>query len=202
MCDPHATEHLRLFIALSVPEAVKDEVERARTELRRAVAGPGIRWTKREQLHLTLRFLGNVDGPRIPALIEALETTASAFAPLRLRASGVGFFPEARPPRVVWVGVPDQGGQLASLQRAVQAVTGEFTSEKPEETFTGHLTLGRIKRLRHPDAQALTRLASSMANRLFGEWVAPELELFRSQLSEQGATHTCIAAAPLAQISP
>jgi RNA 2',3'-cyclic 3'-phosphodiesterase len=202
MCDPHATDHLRLFIALSVPEVVKHEVERARTELRRAVAGAGIRWTTRAQLHLTLRFLGNVEAPRVPALLEALETTASAFAPLQLRASGVGFFPAAHPPRVVWVGVRDEGGQLALLQRAIQAATADFTAEKPEQTFTGHLTLGRIKSLSRREAEVLARLASGMANRPFGEWVAPELELIRSQLSEQGATHRCIATAPLGQNSP
>src|SRR5690242_19072251 len=108
MSDTPTPEHLRPFIALSVPEAVKDEVERSRTELRRSLASSGIRWTTREQLHLTLRFLGNVEAHRVEALTEALRTASAIFASLQMRAAGLGFFPDARAPRVVWVGVRDQ----------------------------------------------------------------------------------------------
>ncbi len=202
MADTNATDPFRLFIALRVPEAVQVELERAQSELRRAITGPEIRWTKREQLHLTLRFMGNVEAHRLENLIEALRTTGASFAPLRMRAAGLGFFPKGRPPSVVWAGVRDQAGQLAALQRAVQAATAAFTSEMPDEKFTGHITLGRIKSLRRPESEALARLALGMIGCPFGDWIAPELELFRSQISEHGATHTCISRAPLAQHFP
>lgn len=197
-----AGEQLRLFIAVSAPEAVKDHIARAAAELRRVLPESAMRWTRREQLHLTLRFLGKVETPSLGALTQALRTTCATFAPLQMSAGGIGFFPQGRPPRVVWVGVRDQAGELSALQRAIQNVTAPFTAEPPEARFTGHITLGRVKHLRRPEAAALSQLAAGMAERRFGEWLAAEVELFRSQLSEQGALHLRLAAVPLAQKSP
>ena len=199
MAEPEtqSPEHFRLFVAISLPDDVKNQIERAQEELRRAVPGRGVRWTTREQLHLTLRFLGNVDAQRVGALTEALREACAAFAPLQLRAEGIGFFPDARRPRVVWVGVQDGQGLLPRLQSAVQTATREFTTEEPEDRFTGHVTLGRIKALPRPEEKALAAAGAGIAARLFGEWTAREVELVRSELSPTGARHTCQAVAPL-----
>ena len=104
---PEVTEpdHLRLFVALAIPEPVKDELEKAQGELRRLLPQGTVRWTRREQFHLTLRFLGNVEAQSLATLSQALNLAARVFAPLQLQARQVGFFPNARFPRVLWVGV-------------------------------------------------------------------------------------------------
>lgn len=193
-----AAESFRLFIALGVPEAVKAEMERTQAELRRAVRGHGVRWAGRNQFHLTLRFLGDVETARVGNLVEALRTAATSFAPLQMRAKGVGFFPNARYPRVVWVGVQDAAEQLGALQRAVHTATAAFTEDREEARFTGHVTLGRIKSLKRPETEALAR-AAALAEGVLGDWVAAEVELMRSQLSPQGSVYTRLARLPFQQ---
>src|SRR5260370_35677771 len=190
-------EHLRLFIALLLPDDVKAEIEKAQSQLRRALPDGAVRWTKRDQFHLTLRFLGSVAQLRVPALTDAVRVASQSFAALSIRAQGIGCFPDQRFPRVVWVRVADVQGQLPLLQNAVQSAAQEFTAEEPEDRFTGHVTLGRIKRMRRPEADALAKAAVSLAQRTFGEWTANELHIMRSELSPDGATHSILAAIPL-----
>ena len=188
----------RLFLAVSVPEEIKDKIEQAQGELRRTAPEGRVRWAARQQLHLTLEFLGNVEAQRLEALSQAVRGAVRGFTPMRLRAEKIGFFPDSRFPRVVWVGVNDVTGQLVRLQRAVEEAVGDFTAEKPGARFAGHVTLGRIKDLKRPEAEALARVAAGMAGRFFGEWPAVEIELVRSELSPKGARYTCLAAVPLA----
>ena len=192
------SESFRLFVAVTIPEEVKAKIEEAQAELRRVFPERSVRWTRRDQFHLTLRFLGEVDAPRVGALGDVLRAACQGFSALRLRAQGVGFFPDLRFPRVAWVRVIDQADQLPRLQQAVEVSTREFMAEEQGEAFTGHVTLARIKRIRRPEAEALGKTAAGMAERRFGEWTAYKVELMRSELSPKGALHTSLAAIPLA----
>jgi 2'-5' RNA ligase len=168
--------------------------------LRRAVSGHGVRWTRREQFHLTLKFLGDVDAARVEALGEVICAACRGFGVLHLRAERVGFFPDLRYPRVVWTGVQDQAERLPRLQQAVDAATREFTTERKDERFTGHVTLARIKSIRRPEAEALGKAAAGMAERGFGQWTAVNVELMRSVLSPQGASHSSLTTIALADL--
>ena len=191
-------ETWRLFIAIVLPEGVKDEVEKAQGELRRGLAEPGVRWTKRTQFHLTLKFLGDVEAQRLAALTGALQRACREFPALQLRAERVGFFPDPRHPRVIWAGVQDAAGVLPRLQAAIESAVGDFTSQEPEGKFTGHVTLGRCRAIKPPQAGILSRLAGGMGQRFFGEWTADHVELIRSELLSGGAHYTTLAAVPLA----
>ncbi|MCX6926779.1 MAG: RNA 2',3'-cyclic phosphodiesterase [Verrucomicrobia bacterium] len=194
------SERLRLFVALTIPEAVKSKIEATQAELRRALPERSVRWARREQFHLTLRFLGDVEAARVEALGEAIRTACRGFGSLHLRAERVGFFPDLRYPRVLWVGVQDQEEQLPRLQQAVEVATEGFTTEEKEKRFTGHVTLARIKGIKRQEAEALGGAAASMADRLFGQWTAYQLELMRSELLPQGARHSTIASIALADL--
>jgi 2'-5' RNA ligase len=190
---------LRLFVAISLPDTVKDEIEKAQREMRGALRGNFMRWTKREQFHLTLKFLGNVAEARAAELIEILRTTCASFKAMRLRAKRVGFFPDARFPRVAWVGVSDEGNELVQLQAAIETAVTNFTNEKAEKRFMGHVTLARIQGIRRQQAETLSKLATGMVNRFFGEWTANEVELIRSELFSGGARYTTPAAFTLSE---
>lgn len=192
------SEQFRLFIAVTIPEEVKTKIEEAQGKLRRALPERAVRWTRREQFHLTLKFLGDVDAPRVEALGEAIRAACQGFGALHLRAERVGFFPDLRYPRVVWVGVKDQAEQLPRLQGAVESATREYATEDKEERFTGHVTLARIKGIRRPEAEALDKAAAGMAEQLFGQWTAYQVELMRSELLPQGAWHSSVASITLA----
>ena len=193
-------ERFRLFVAVAIPEVVKAKMEEAQAELRRAVPGHGVRWTRREQFHLTLKFLGDVDAARVEALGEAIRAACRGFGALHLRAERVGFFPDERCPRVVWTGVQDQAERLPRLQQAVDAATRDFTIEQKDERFTGHVTLARIKAIRRPETGALGKAAAGLAEEVFGQWTAGSIELMRSVLSPQGASHSSLATIALADL--
>ena len=191
------TGEYRVFVALTAPEPVRGQVEKAQAELRACVPQARVTWTRREQFHLTLKFLGNVEGERVGGLVEAVRGAAGGFAPLRLRAEGVGCFPDLRSPRVVWLGVRDLEEALPRLQRAIEAASAGFTAQERPERFSGHLTLGRIKSIGRPEAESLARRAKAMAERFFGQWTADRVEIIRSVLSSEGARHTVLATVPL-----
>ncbi len=187
----------RLFVALTLPEAVKAEVERAQGELRRALEDARVSWTRVEQFHLTLRFLGNVEAARVEGLAQAVREVCSGFVPLRLRAEQLGCFPSPRAPRVIWAGVTDSAGDLPRLHGAVERACAGFSAEPPAERFSGHVTLGRIKSIGRTEAEALAGLLRAMAGRFFGQWTSQHIEVMRSELSPQGAHHTVLAQVPL-----
>jgi 2'-5' RNA ligase len=188
---------LRLFIAIRLPDEIQAAIEKAQTRLRSSLRQSSVGWTRREQLHLTLRFLGNVEAHRVEGLIAASRSACCDFASLALRVEEVGFFPNDRFPRVIWAGVRDSGQQLGLLQTAVQTATQEFCSEPPDHRFQGHVTLGRIKDLKRSETATLVRAASALANERFGAWTATGIELMRSELSSSGAEHERLASFPL-----
>jgi len=202
MPESSLPETFRLFIAISLPENVKDEIEKAQAALRRALPGGSVRWTKREQFHLTLKFLGDLDGARVEELSDSLRRACERFSPLRLRAERIGFFPDRRRPRVVWVGIHDVSEELPKVQAAIESAVKSFTARKPEGRFAGHVTLGRCQEIRKPHVETLTRLASGMKETVFGEWTADKIELVRSEFLPGGMRYTDLAALPLTGRQP
>jgi 2'-5' RNA ligase len=186
----------RLFFAVQVPEAVKDELQQIQARLQRA-ALPGARWTPREQLHLTLRFLGNVEARRLDDLLVASRAVCRGFLPLELRATQIGFFPPERPPRVVWAGVKGDDAQLGALQHQLQHATLSFTSEAPEPRFVAHITLARLKTVSPGASRELHASARRLSIRQFGAWTATGVALMRSELEAQGAHHSEVVLLPL-----
>jgi 2'-5' RNA ligase len=192
-------ECVRLFIALAVPEAIKRELRRAQSVLRRGLPDGVVRWVRSEQMHLTLRFLGNVRCDKVEELIYCVRAACEGRWAMRLDAEKVGFFPNERSPRVVWVGVRDERGDLASLQAVMSKATLPFTVEEAETEFKGHLTIGRVKRIRAADSRALADSAKPLAGYCFGEWLADAVEVVRSELSPGGSRYIRLAEAPLAR---
>jgi 2'-5' RNA ligase len=190
------SQFLRLFVALSVPEAVKSGIRKGQNELRAALPSDSVRWTRSEHFHLTLRFLGNVPVGRINDLSDELRLACRHFLALQLRAERIGFFPERGFPRVIWTAVLNKDQQLPLLNNAIQSATQEFTSEPAEKEFAGHITLGRAKKIRRREAEMLTQLADKMRERFFGEWIANGVELFRSDLLPDGMHHSLIGTLP------
>jgi 2'-5' RNA ligase len=193
-------ELFRLFIAVTIPEGIKTKIEAAQAELRRVLPERSVRWTRREQFHLTLKFLGDVNAGRVETLGETLRAACRGFGALHLRAERVGCFPDLRYPRVVWVGVQDQAKQLPLLQAAIERAAQEYTTEEKEAQFTGHVTLARIKGIKRLEAEALGKAVAGMADRLFGQWTACQVEIMRSELLPQGARHSSLASIALTDL--
>jgi RNA 2',3'-cyclic 3'-phosphodiesterase len=194
MATDHASGHLRLFVAIALPEAVRNEICRAQRELRPLVPREVARWTKTDQFHLTLRFLGSVSADAIEDLKQSVEAVCRNVPPLSLRAQGVGFFPNRRSPRVVWAGINDSGNGLVDLQQRIETAVSPFSPEPGEKNFAGHVTLGRFKKPRPSHILDLVARAQAFENHTFGGWTAEDVEIIRSELSSDGARHSPLAA--------
>lgn len=194
MSSNSSTALLRLFVAIALPEPIRDEIIRGRQELQPLVPQDVVRWTRSDQFHLTLRFLGDVPADGIEDLKKTVSNVCRNARPLSLRAEGVGFFPNPRSPRIIWVGINDQEGHLAALQQQIETAVGPLSPEPGEKNFTGHVTLGRLKNPRPTDTRDLAAWAQSFEKRRFGEWTADEIEIIRSELSPAGARYASLAA--------
>ena len=194
MASDSSTAPLRLFVAISIPEPVRDEIIRVQQELQPLVPRDVARWARSDQFHLTLRFLGDVPVAGLEQLKESVNAVCRSARPLPLRAGGIGFFPNPHSPRVVWAGIDDQAGLLDDLQKRIETAVRPFAAEPGEKHFSGHVTLGRLKNLKPSDARKLAAHAQTVKDRMFGEWTAHETEIIRSELSPAGARHTTLAA--------
>ncbi len=193
MANESSAAAFRLFVAIALPEPVRNEIIRMQQELQPLVPCTVARWTRPDQFHLTLRFLGAVPVDSIETLKHSVGAVCRNARPLSLRAEGVGFFPNPRSPRVVWVGINDGEGWLVGLQQQIEAAVRPFSPEPGEKNFTGHVTLGRLKNPRPSDARNLAAHVQSLAKQAFGDWTAGQIEIIRSELSPNGARYTLLA---------
>ena len=180
---------MRLFFALPLPGEAKDRL-RAPLEGAKKAGGDGVSFTRIEQLHFTLAFLGEQPGPdEALAAGEALREGA----PFEVALSGAGAFPNTARPRVLWLGVTD--GALPLLQATERLRTAlrqrGFTLE--ERPFRPHLTFARV---RPRGERSAKRALAAIAPGEFARWTTREACLMQSFLGKGGATHTVLRAFP------
>lgn len=192
-------ETYRLFIAIPVPEAAKAELVRVQNELREVLPHHSASWTKPDNMHLTLRFLGDVDVRRVADLEQTLRSTVTGFGELDLLCERLGCFPDLRFPRVVWAWVHDLEQKLDALSQRVNEAVSRFAEKPTEARFTGHITLARPKQIKRADAERLTKFVEQAASRRFVQWRASEVELIRSELTSFGSRYTTLAKPGLVQ---
>jgi len=175
---------MRLFIGLALPQSLKDRLVPLMIGL------PGARWVPPENLHLTLRFVGEVDEREIALLDEALSTIQRA--PFDLQVSGCGIFAQRRGPEAVWIGVASTP-PLVDLQAAVERAAVRAGLAPEEKRFRPHITLARLKDAPQPRLQAFVA-----GHNLFKETVAiGEFGLFSSKLGSGDPIYIEEAAYPL-----
>lgn len=183
---------MRLFIAIDLPASVRAALDREQARLREACAGRrDIRWTP-EGLHLTLKFLGQVELGRLPQITSALKVLGG-FEPFEVEVGGFGFFPSARRPRVFWVGLeaPPALGRLASR---VEAAAESLGFARENRQFQPHLTLARFEEQRpQPALEAALRAGRAGG---FGRFTVTEFFLFESKLRPGGAQYSRIESFP------
>src|SRR4051794_5064606 len=186
---------MRLFVALPVPAEVKKRIETIQNGLKTELRRSTVAWTRPEQLHLTLRFFGNVSSEAVDDLKRALQSACN-FSALSLTVTGIGLFPNKRNPRVLWVGVQEKTGALALLQNRITAATANFGQRPEDRSFSPHLTLGRIKRMQRADLHTLKAVLESNEHEKLGDWTSGSIELIRSDLGASGAIYTVICEVP------
>ncbi|MBI5814908.1 MAG: RNA 2',3'-cyclic phosphodiesterase [Nitrospinae bacterium] len=183
----------RLFFAVNLPKAVTTRLDNMVASF--GVPSGQVRWVKSENMHITLKFLGDVDNAMLPDLCAAAKRAVKGFSPIRLSVEGMGVFPNHERPRVIWFGV---GGETAGLKKLEESFSAEISPlgfPPDERSFTAHLTIGRVKN----DAARgkLARLVRQYHKFYIGEALVGDVSLYESRLNPKGSIHTVVETFPL-----
>lgn len=183
---------MRAFIAVDLAPEIKERLQALVGDLRAARAD--VRWIEAGGMHLTLKFLGEIDDDRALRVREVLASAAARHHPFSLRLEGTGAFPTERSPRVLWAGCA-AGPELAALQEDLERALEAEGFEREARAFKPHLTLGRVKGPGRID-KAMAELARHR-DESFGAMTVGKIVLFESRLRPQGAEYLSVAEAAL-----
>lgn len=190
-----AKSTMRAFIAIELPPAVRTELADLQQRLQRT--GLKARWVRPENIHLTLKFLGEIDPQNAAQISAAVKRAAEKHIPFTLTVSGIGVFPHIRKARVMWAGLSGGVTELINLHKDLDAALVACGLEPEKRSFRGHLTLARFRDRVNPD-KLETALKDSGRARM-GHWTVADLVLFQSDLRPAGPIYSRLAAHPLGQ---
>lgn len=174
---------MRMFLAIDLPAAVRSALGDATARLRDRYAG--WRWLRPDGIHLTVRFLGEVDPAGLDHHARTWERVARTLAPGRVGVGGAGVFPSRGRPRVLWVGVRDESGRavLGSIAGGIESAAVDLGFRAETRPFRPHLTVARALREGAPEIPAPDAVGD------LGPFEATEIALFRSELRPDGARY-------------
>jgi 2'-5' RNA ligase len=184
-------QSVRGFVAVLLPGDVRGRLASAAAELR--ARAPELAWVRADNLHLTLRFLGEVEPVTLGRIREAIVAAAATRAPFTVTLGGLGGFPPGRPPRVVWAGVLSGGERLGALHATLESALVARGVPGEGRVFHPHVTLARAR-----DRRGAGGLAGKLGGGVpFGEVRVAVLHLMRSELGPGGSRYSVLAEAPL-----
>ena len=187
---------IRAFIAIELPAELQNRIGQAISNLQQH-AGHAVRWVSTQNIHLTIKFLGNVSPSNLDALTTVLSSESVRHKGFEIRVGGLGAFPNKLRPRVVWVGV-QAPVQLIELQHGIDREINRLGYPGEERDFSPHLTLGRVSQ--HASPQEVKQIAEALSISSIGDLGSVHVDsirLFRSDLQPGGAIYTPLLSAPL-----
>jgi 2'-5' RNA ligase len=184
---------IRAFLAIELPGSLHPTLARVQERLKKS--GADVRWVPVGNIHLTLKFLGQLPEDGVKPLTEAARGVAAGQAPFRLQVTGAGAFPTVRNPRVIWLGIGGDLPVLAPLYHRLEAAFASLGHLPEDRPFHPHLTLGRVRSPAGRDR--LSRMLQELPPVDSPPFPVSEIVLFRSTLSPQGSTYTALQVIPL-----
>ena len=183
--ETRASEVIRTFVCIEIPQSIKDRIGELQNELRKS--GASVTWTKPSNVHLTLKFLGGVPASRIELVSKAVERAASAISPFEIEVAGTGCFPSVRSARVLWVGLSNVPDAMKQLYSNIESELEREGFPREKRKFSPHLTIGRVR---------VPGTGATLAEQLIAQgfeperFTATEVIVMRSDLKPTGAIYT------------
>ncbi len=192
---------IRSFLALNIDLHSVRSIDREQRILRGKCEETGItvKWVPPQNMHLTMRFLGELTEPMIQAVKDTVEQVTRSFPPFEMETAGLGVFPDTRNPQVIWAGVHSDGSHLERLYTALSKVLEETGFKTDSRPFKSHVTIGRIK---SGDAAALFGCLEESDKVVFGRSKIRDLVCYRSALNAAGADYHLLWSLPLLGRAP
>jgi 2'-5' RNA ligase len=187
---------LRAFIAVEIPHEIQQAIFSKATSVLKKTTDSLVRWVPPENMHLTLKFLGDVSPSNVDMLTRVLRAEADSAHCFDMRIGGLGSFPSLRRPRVLYIGVQAPAG-LEALQRGVESASRRLGYESEERPFSPHLTLGRVRQdASASDQQKIRQALENIHIDSLGTARVDSVHLFKSDLKPTGSVYTKLFSAP------
>ena len=198
MTSSRQPEQLRLFVAVTLPAEAREAIARLIHALRAATL-TGVRLVDPDGVHLTLKFLGNVDSSRVSVLTDALDAAGEGAAPFALQLGGVGVFPNPRSPRVLWAGVLGDTESLTALASRVDDTCSTLGFSRERRPFSPHLTLARVRESASAHERQLSAsIIKDIALAPTQPFSVQAFHLVRSTLTPSGPIYETVHTIPMA----
>jgi len=188
---------LRAFIAVEIPPEIHKAIESKTAPLRAALGSSLVRWVPTSNIHLTLKFLGDVSPTNVEMLSQMLNVEVSQHESFKIKFGGLGTFPNPRRPRVIWVGIQAPAG-LEALQHGIEAAAATLGYPDEKRPFSPHLTVGRVKQ--NADPAGFQKIRNALDETKIGSLGTAQVNavhLFKSDLKPTGAVYMRLFSAPL-----
>jgi RNA 2',3'-cyclic 3'-phosphodiesterase len=180
---------IRSFIAIDIPAGVKNMIAEAQFELKKTEAA--VKWVKPDIIHLTLKFLGNIEEDQIQPIKEKMIESAAGIPSFSMDVTHVGVFPNLRYPRVIWIGLEEKSGKLLTLQKNIEKNLESLGFDPEGRGFSPHLTIGRVKSAK--GRGRLVNMLESKQNSHFNESISVnEVNVMKSELKVTGPIYTIL----------
>lgn len=176
---------IRTFIAIELDEPARQKIAELISRLKTSQSD--VKWITENQMHLTLKFLGNVDENKIPEISEALKSIADKFSSFDIHLSGIGVFPNLNRPRVIWLGIDKGADEVKKLNNLIETYLEKLEFAREKREFKPHLTLGRVRSFKN--IYTLTKLMKEMNFDSGKDIEIKEVILFQSTLAPKGAIY-------------
>lgn len=187
---------MRTFIAIDLPGEIKDELVKMQEELKSA--GADVKWVEAQNIHLTLKFLGERDDKKVEKIIQTLEEVAKENKTYAIRISSIGAFPKIESPRVIWVGLDKGDGETKIIAQALEEKIAKIGIPKEDRPFSSHITIGRVRTPKNREdlTGEINRLADK-PGMLNLETQVTKITLYKSTLSPKGPVYEALKEASL-----
>ena len=186
-------DDIRAFLAIQLPDDVTAALGHLADQMARAKVG-GLKPVKPENMHLTLKFFGNVTARQVESIIDTVTNTVKAVRPFTLRLGNVGVYPNNRSPRVLWVGLDGDVAPLQDIHRRIEAALGQIAIKPDSREFRPHLTIARIRdRASHIERRKAAETLFSAEFRSGLLVPVDRISLMRSVILPEGPQYTSLA---------
>ena len=188
-------KRIRTFVCIEIDGELRRKMSQVSAKL--SSAGADVKWVAEDNMHLTLKFLGNVDEVEIPKVAGEAKRIAGQFQPFDFSIAGLGAFPEQGAPRVIWIGLEEPTGRLEKMYYALNDALAPYAEKEERRTFSPHITLGRVNSSRR--REELRQLIESNLDVQIGMQSVEEITVMMSELTRGGPLYTPLSKSPLGE---
>lgn len=179
---------MRVFIAVELPQKLKEKVAKIQDKIKESDKVNRIKWVSPDSLHITLKFLGEIEKQRLKDVFEVVEKTSSNFCCFSVNIQGMGIFPESGTPRVLWVGIEEGACELFQIVQKLEKDLFERGFAREKKEWKPHITIGRVKQI--INKQLIKNLVGREKNTEGAKVKVEKISVMQSRLTPQGAIYT------------